>query len=273
MKPIPKIFSFSLIACFLVLISACAKPPEGMVLVQGGKFLMGTDEKDTKDKAAEYGIIKPWFKDQHPAHQIDIPTFYIDRYEVTNAQYREFVQKTGRRSPPDWTGGGYPKGKENHPVVHITWTDANAYCLSAGKRLPTEAEWEKAARGTDGRKYSWGNEFDEQRANINNQVGQSTPVGQFENGKSPYGAYDMIGNVWEWTSDWYKPYPGNTYEDDKFGEKVRVLRGNSWAGVGHFPPEAEREIKEHYSLTTFRMFMGPTGYVNDVGVRCAKSKE
>jgi formylglycine-generating enzyme required for sulfatase activity len=267
MKPISLSISFILLFAF-----GCDRPPEGMVTVPSGEFIMGTDEVDTEDKATEYGITKPWFMDEHPAHQVQLPAFYMDRYEVTNAQYREFLQQTGRRPPPDWAGGNYPGGKDRHPVVHVTWDDASAYCLWAGKRLPTEAEWEKAAHGTDGRKYPWGNEFDGGRANLNGQIGTTTPVGQYENGKSPYGVHDMAGNVWEWTADWYGPYPGNDYQHPMFGQKVRVVRGNSWAPVGHYPPEAVNEIKAHYSRTAFRLFMTPDSFVNDVGFRCAKSQ-
>ena len=263
---------FLLLTSYLVLLTtACERPPEDMVRVHGGEFIMGSDEEDTEDKATEHGITKPWFMDQHPAHRVNLPTFFVDRYEVTHQQYRQFVQQTGRRPPPDWPGGRYPDDRDNHPVVHVTWYDANAYCQWSDKRLPTEAEWEKAARGTDGRKYTWGNQFDDERANVNNQVGHTTTVGQYEKGRTPYGAYDMIGNVWEWTADWYKGYPGNTYNHDKFGEQVKVLRGNSWAGLGHYPPEVEREIKAHNSRVSFRLFMAPNGLVNEVGFRCAKS--
>ena len=263
------VFYLLLATCHLFL-WGCTPPPEGMVRIPGGPFVMGSDEVDSQDKAAEYGIIKPWFMDEHPAHQVNAPAFYIDQYEVTYDQYRDFVQQTGRRPPPDWLEGHYPEEKSRHPVTHVSWYDANAYCQWVGKRLPTEAEWEKAARGTDGRKYPWGNQFEQKRANLNNQVGHTTPVGWYQE-ENPYGAYDLIGNVWEWTADWYKAYPGNTYQADSFGEQVRVLRGNSWAGLGHYPPQAEEEIKAHYSRTTFRLFMNPNGRVNDVGFRCAKS--
>ncbi|HLB94844.1 MAG TPA: SUMF1/EgtB/PvdO family nonheme iron enzyme, partial [Nitrospiria bacterium] len=164
-----------LLAACCLLLPACNRAPEGMVTVPGGEFMMGTDEMDTEDKATEYGITKPWFMDEHPAHRVNLPTFYIDRHEVTNAQFRPFVQQTGRRPPPDWEGGHYPKGKDHHPVVHVTWEDARAYCQWAGKHLPTEAEWEKAARGKDGRRYPWGNEFDGAKANVNGQVSGTTP--------------------------------------------------------------------------------------------------
>jgi formylglycine-generating enzyme required for sulfatase activity len=215
--------------------------------------------------------MKPWFSDEHPAHRVKLPLYFIDKYETTNAEYRTFAQNTGRKPPPDWNGGQTPDGKARHPVIHVTWEDANAYCLWAGKRLPTETEWEKAARGPDGLRYPWGNEFDETRANVNGQVGNISEIGHYEKGRSPYGSYDMTGNVWEWTADWYQPYPGNTYTSDKFGEKLKVLRGNSWAGLGHFPPKIHNEVKAHYSRAGYRLFMSPTGIVNDVGFRCAKS--
>ncbi|MBI3609083.1 MAG: formylglycine-generating enzyme family protein [Nitrospirae bacterium] len=242
-----------------------------MVRVPAGEFIMGTDEQDLEGKAAAYGIMKSWFNDEHPAHTVNLPAYDIDQHEITQAEYRVFVQNTGRTPPPDWVNGQFPPAKARHPVDEVTWEDANAYCLWAGKRLPTEAEWEKAARGPKGLKYPWGDAFDETRANVNGQVGDTTEVGHYEKGKSPYGAYDMIGNVWEWTADWYKPYPGNPYAADEFGEKVKVLRGNSWAGLGHFPPKIYNEVKAHYSRAGYRLFMTPEGRVNDAGFRCAQS--
>ena len=264
---------FLLFSSLFILSAGCERPPEGMVRIPGGEFIMGTDEIDEEDRAADFGIVKTWFMDEQPAHPIRLNTFFIDKFEVTHAQYRAFVQQTGRRVPPDWTGGVYAAGMDQHPVIYVTWNDASAYCQWDGKRLPTEAEWERAAKGSDGNRYPWGNEFDETKANVNNQVGHSTVIGQYEEGKSPYGVYDMTGNVWEWTTDWYKPYPGNSQENDKFGEKFRVLRGNSWAGLGHYSSEEEREIKAHFSRAGYRFFMNQNGYVNDAGFRCAKDPE
>ena len=258
---------------FLILIFGCDRPPEGMVRIPAGTFVMGTDAVDEEEKAAEFGITQPWFEDEHPAHPVKLPVYYMDQYEVSNASYRKFIQETGKRAPKHWVGGIFPPGLDHHPVTHVTWDDANAYCRWSGKRLPTEAEWEKAARGSDSRIYPWGDEFDESKANVNNEVGHTTAVGQYEEGKSIYGAYDMIGNVWEWTADWYQAFPGSTYQHKKFGEKVRVLRGNSWAGLGHYPPEEERVIKAHYSRGGFRFSMRPDRFLNDTGLRCAKSKE
>lgn len=106
---------------FIPFFTACDRAPEEMVRVPGGEFLMGTDEIDAEEKAMEYGISKPWFEDEHPAHQVKLPTYYIDRYEVSNARYREFVQLTGRHQPSDWVSGRYPEGKDQHPVVQVTW--------------------------------------------------------------------------------------------------------------------------------------------------------
>jgi formylglycine-generating enzyme required for sulfatase activity len=243
-----------------------------MVWVPGGPFIMGTHEVDTEGKALELGIVKPWFSDEHPSHKVTLDPYYIDRYEVTQGEYGQFVSKTNKRPPADWSGRRSPPDRERHPVVFVSWRNASDYCKWKGKRLPNEAEWEKAARGNDERIYPWGNTFDQNRSNIGGFIGKTLPVGSYENGKSPYGAYDMIGNVWEWTSDWYQAYPGNTENSEDFGEKFKVLRGSSWAGVGHFPGEEAGKILAHNSRVTFRLFSNPEeSELNDVGFRCAKS--
>jgi len=255
----------------LGLLGCNVKPPQDMALIPAGTFTMGTNDMDANQKAIEFGIIKPWFEDEHPAHPVQLPAYYIDQYEVTNANYQKFVLATGYRSPPYWSGTQYPSGMDPYPVVMVSWENAQAYCRWAGKRLPTEAEWEKAAR-PDQRLYPWGNNFDPNRANVGGTRGGLTPAGSYETGQSPYGVYDLIGNVWEWTNDWYKPYPGNTFEEKNFGEKYKVLRGSSWATVGHYPPEITRLIVAHNSRATFRLYFDPKGVLNDIGFRCAKSK-
>ena len=130
--------------------------------------------------------------------------FQIARAPVTNAQYKVFVDASGYEKPNHWSGGKIPAGKENHPVAYVSYQDAQKFCAWAGVRLPTEQEWEMAARGTDGRAYPWGNETpDSQRCNFNSQIGDTTPVGNYPTGASPYGCLDMAGNVWEWCEDWY----------------------------------------------------------------------
>jgi formylglycine-generating enzyme required for sulfatase activity len=130
--------------------------------------------------------------------------FYIDRFPVTNSEYRRFVKDTKHAEPKDWTVYGYQEEKEDHPVVFVSFSDASGFCKWAGKRLPIETEWEKAARGADGRTYPWGSTFDASRANtsIPGIVG-TTSVRRYDRGQSPYGAWDMAGNVWEWTATDY----------------------------------------------------------------------
>src|SRR3990172_2754402 len=193
------VYSFALTLIFLS--TGCTpKVPEGMVLVPASEFIMGSDDVDAEQIAEQLGINKPWFEDEHPAHKVPLNAFFIDQYEVTHGQYQQFIEKTGYSAPLYWKGGKFPEGQGSFPVM-VGWADAKAYCEWAGKRLPTEAEWEKAARGTDGRKYPWGNEFDPARANVGEAQPGPVRVGNYPTGKSPYGAYNMIGNVWEWTSD------------------------------------------------------------------------
>jgi formylglycine-generating enzyme required for sulfatase activity len=262
---------FFLIWVLIGILPACAtRPPEGMVPVPAGESIMGTDEVDETDFAAEQGIVKPWFVDEGPAHKIYLPLFYIDRYEVTHAKYAEFVRAKKRNPPSYWENGVYATGSDAFPVVMVRWEDGQDYCKWKGGRLPTEAEWEKAARGTDGRRYPWGMEFDLRKANVGGSKNDLTPVGSYVFGQSPYGVFDMIGNTWEWTADWYQPYPGSSYQSKEYGKQVKVIRGNSWSSIGHFPPEIQAELVKQHSTTTFRLFAPPDAAVNDVGFRCVQ---
>lgn len=199
--------------------SRIGKKTNDVVLVPAGEFIMGTNDR---------------LPDEGPEHKVSIPAYYIDKYEVTNLQYKQFIDDTNHKSPNHFRNRTFPDGKADHPVVYVSWYDADEYCHWAGKRLPTEQEWEKAARSTDGRNYPWGNDFTITRANspqhwmVLEQEGDTTPVGAFPTGISAYGGYDMSGNVWEWTDSWYKPHPGNTRVTENYGEKYKVLKGGSW---------------------------------------------
>lgn len=238
-------------------------PPPNMVRVTKGEFIMGSDDVDRAAKAMQYGDRKPWYANERPSHKLSLPEFYIDKYEVTNADYRKFVEAAGHRAPFHWQNG-FPEDRADHPVILVSWSDAKTYCEWAGKRLPTEAEWEKAARGTDGRQFPWGDDFSLDKVNTSGEYQGTTRVGMFADGVSPYGAMDMAGNVQEWTEDWYKQYTKNDFEDKDYGEKFKVVRGGSWGGMGHY-------IVKTYVRTSYRNIAPPEGFYDDVGFRCAWS--
>ncbi|HSR33713.1 MAG TPA: SUMF1/EgtB/PvdO family nonheme iron enzyme, partial [Anaerolineae bacterium] len=211
--------------------------PLCLVRVPAGEFVMGGVL--TKDRQVA--------QDELPPHRVYLPEFHIGKYPVTNLQYQAFVQATGRQVPDHWEGlGALPSGKEDHPVVRVAWGEARAFCAWLSQetgqpfRLPTEAEWEKAARGTDGRIYPWGDELpDEDRCNFGKNIGDSgtTTVGHYSpQGDSPYGCADMAGNVWEWCQSIYSPYPyqaDDGREDLEYYEALeitpgRVIRGGAW---------------------------------------------
>lgn len=227
-----------------------------MVFIAGGEFTMGSRSDDSDAQ-----------NDERPAHPVYLDAFYIDQYEATTARYATFFQET-KRSAPNYWSEQVLKQHGSKPVVGVDWNDATAYCSWAGKRLPTEAEWEKAARGTDQRIYPWGNEAPtEQRANLNHccdfkDYGVLTDVGSFEQGKSPYGVYDMAGNVWEWTADWYdKTYysksPARNPKGPSNGE-LRVLRGGSWNRATDLVRSANRD------------WYTPTNRLVSIGFRCVQ---
>lgn len=164
-----------------------------MVLVPAGEFKMGS------------GPDEVWVnKDEGPQRVVNLPAFFIDQLEVTNRQYKQFTDATGWQAPQSWMKGMYPENADFLPVTSVTWWDASAYARWAKKRLPTEAEWEKAARGTDGRRYPWGDEFAADFANNDRDL---LPAGAKAAGTSPYGVLDMAGNVAEWTASAYELYP------------------------------------------------------------------
>jgi gamma-glutamyl hercynylcysteine S-oxide synthase len=191
-----------------------------MVRIPAGEFVMGTDleRADPQDK---------------PQHRVTLPVYYLDKYLVTNAQYARFVAATRRRPPSTWKDGRIPQGEAMLPVTMVTWDDASAYALWAGKRLPHETELEKAGRGTDGRRWPWGNSMDPSRLNTYLNVGSPSSVTAYPQGASVYGVFDLSGNVAEWTLDDLLPYtgaPAPPAAQAPVGRNYKVLRGGSWKG-------------------------------------------
>ncbi len=229
-----------------------------MVYVPAGDFLMGSGASDPQ--AAE---------DEKPQHTVYLDPFWIDKFEVTNALYRHCVDagKCGR--PGDltsYTRTSYFDNPQfaNYPANYISWQDARAYCIWAGKHLPTEAQWEKAARGTDGRIYPWGNTWDPTKLNSKDKgPGDTTAVGSYPAGASPYGGMDLAGNAWEWVADWYgADYYANSPRNNPSGPsggESRVLRGGSWDSSEVLVRAASRS--NDYA---------PGHTLNDFGFRCAQ---
>lgn len=224
--------------------SSTANPaPEGMVLVEAGSYTIGRDNGD------QYA---------RPGHTVSLPSFYVDRTEVTNAQYKAFLDASGHKAPPGWKDGTFSAGHDSWPVTEVTWQDASDYASWAGKRLPTEAEWEAAARGPEGRIYPWGDSWRPGMANIKTKG--LTEVGHFKDGASPAGALDMIGNVWEWTADEFKLYPGSKAslpDVMKPGVTYRVIRGGAY------------DCNEKNDAS-YRGFVEPNEHLDKTGFRCVK---
>ncbi len=208
-----------------------------MVYIPEGPFLMGAGGNDPNASI-----------DETPQHEVYLASYYIDRTPVTNGDFRAFVSATGYQAEGIWEAF-YEAGRDHYPVRGVSYNDAVAYANWAGKRLPTEAEWEKAMRGTDGRIYPWGNEFDHSLL----AVGELYPVGTFPAGASPYGVLDGVGLVWEWTSSSNAKYPFNPQAT---GE-AKVLRGGAW-----FNP------RDHLRVTA-RWGESPQGFTKGTGFRCA----
>ncbi len=195
---------------------------QNMIYIAEGPFWMGSDPPQ-EAFVLEGGV------DEYPKHSVTLRAFWIDQFEVTIVQYRNFVEATGHRPPPIWAGPAHPAPSGSHPVIDVSWNDAEAFCRWAGKRLPTEAEWEKAARGTDGRTWPWGNLFQPDRANtMSSGKGWTVPVGSMEGDISPYGVHDLAGNAMEWTASWYAAYPGSRLKRFAFGKRYRVMKGGAW---------------------------------------------
>ena len=247
--------------------------PADMVIIPASEFLMGSNDTDAHNS-------------EKPVHPAYVDAFFIDKYLVTNAEYKAFLDASPQWQKDNmltdyhngnylrtWNGNNYPTDKANHPVVYVSWYAAMAYALWVEKRLPTEAEWEKAARGgLTGKKYPWGDQIDATRANYGENIGQTTPIGEYP--PNDYGLYDIVGNVWEWCvdehiSDFYANSPHrNPIADNDINyvlnnfttlKTYRVLRGGSWMSIPRYVRVAPR----------FRF--SPAHSIHNVGFRCVRT--
>lgn len=290
--------------------------PQGMVLIPAGEFNMGSNKEENAAMWREANALNPYgfndrlYIDEHPNHKVNLPAYFIDKFEVTNAQYLDFAVTTGHSVPVMWVRDGYnytseylsylslddlrqvasdkfkldmdtskmsqqallkeieklQAARDRLPVTAVTWADANAFCKWSGKRLPSEAEWEKAARGPDSFEYPWGNNWDPKKINSmsENPDAPYSVGGSFPGDKSAYGVYDMAGNVAEWVEDWYDAYPGAEPSDIKFfGKKQRVVRGGM-ASSGHY------DSLSVVFRAARRTHLLPQTALIDLGFRCAK---
>jgi formylglycine-generating enzyme required for sulfatase activity len=237
-----------------------------MIYIPAGSFLMGNSGVGND---ATY-----CYSSELPQHSVTLSGYYIGKHEVTRGEYRAFMTATGRAEPyywnsvQDWETGSFTQA-DNYPVVGVTWYDAEAFCTWAGGHLPTEAQWEKAARWTGSYPYvyPWGNTWDAEKCNNyddHNSAGggyqrnQTSPVGSYPSGVSPYGCQDVAGNVWEWCQDWSRSYPGSTSPFD-YTDTYRVLRGGGWGGYD-----------DNYSRCAYRSYGNPIDYGSNVGFRMAR---
>ena len=223
-----------------------------MILVPEGIFSRGSDSGGFDEK---------------PMQEIYLNAFFVDKYEVSVESYNKYRKAANYVEPsvPFFTGDSKVMKVPSHAVVGVSWHDAVNYCTWAGNRLLTEAEWEKAARGADGRIFPWGNDYEKGKSNIDIDGARAlAKVGSYPGDISPYDVYDMAGNVMEWTMNWYQPYPGNTYKDPRFGKLLKVLRGNAFQKAGHYFLDAYR-----YAFS--RTEADPNDYFENVGFRCVTS--
>ena len=289
--------------------------PKEMVLIPEGPFLMGSTEDDiNKLLELDRNVEASRFDVEVPQREVYLGGYLIDKYPVTNAEFKKFIESGGYKQRDYWSKAGWDyvlqikpldgddlnsamDGEDDCPVVNVSWYEAEAFAKYIGKRLPTEAEWEKAARGTDGREYPWGNEFDKTKLNCaESRIERPTPVVKYLEGRSKYGCFDMAGNVWEWAVDWFDSQyyryapdkdpqgPGKAEDKPFFGRPedvgtsiyelepaeagsstlsdCKVLRGGSWNGGGVIHIRcANRDYDE-------------PDYKNDtIGFRCARSVE
>ena len=245
--------------------------PTNAILIPTGAFIMGTDIEAFYGTAlanSEHAKL-----DEAPMHIRYLEAYFIEQYPVTNAEYAVFVQETDHPPPPHWRNGNFAPEDANLPVVHVSWYDSEAYAQWAGKRLPTEAEWEKACRGPDGRIYPWGNIFVSEESESTETVPETseiltahlTAIGVRPAIVSPYGVGDVVGNVWEWTADWYQPYTDikRLKNGGSLDDRHKTLRGGSWL-------EVRDGTAKRYFRCANRLHAPPDYTAGNIGFRCVR---
>ena len=228
---------------------ACQPGPEDMVLIPSGKFTLGVPANQS---APRFMSERTTGLNARPLQEFFLDSFYLDRFEVTYEDFMRFKPQAK-----------YKVVQPKEPMRGVSWYEADAYCAWAGKRLPTEFEWEKAARGSDDRLFVWGQESHNDWANLGKTV---QPVGSFKKDLSPAGVFDMTGNVSEWTASWYRPYLDSTYEDENFGKKLKVSRGG---GI----QKREHGFMQEFITIPYRNPLPPQSRFWDTGFRCALTAE
>ncbi|MCY4593804.1 MAG: formylglycine-generating enzyme family protein [Bryobacterales bacterium] len=232
--------------------------PEGMVLIPVGEFTMGRTFTTNDDETGMRPLV---LRDDRPAHKVRLDAFWMDSTEVTHAAYAEFLAATGRRAPYHWLDGKMPKRQASHPVYNVDWEDARSFCQWKGKRLPTEAEWERAARGgLEEAKYPWGDD-----SPTSDTARYSTPEGPSAVGKFPangYGLHDMAGSVAEWCRDWFaRTYYSESPSENPPGPSegmYRIVRGGAWS-------DGPNRI-----TVFFRNWVRPSQRTPNLGFRCVR---
>ncbi|MBI4907422.1 MAG: formylglycine-generating enzyme family protein [Acidobacteria bacterium] len=245
----------------LILLIAClrgwAQVPAEMVQIPAGEFTMGRTKLTPDDKTKMRPVV---LLDDRPDHKVQLDAFLLDKTEVTHAQYAEFVKVTRRKPPYHWLNGAMPADLSNHPIYNVDWDDASAYCKFREKRLPTEAEWERAARGgKDSLSYPWGDKADAKMALYNTQTGP-VPVGKFP--PNGFGLHDMSGSVSEWCADWFeREYYAHSPAANPKGPETgmyKVIRGGAWS-------DSPARI-----TVFFRNWVRPNQKTPNLGFRCAR---
>ncbi len=283
-----------------------------MVKIPAGEFIMGSNKVDKNNSWKQYGSREPWFLNEHPEHKKYLPEFYIDVYEVTNAQYRDYILQSQRSVPDYWLANGYAfslkqsqvqqmdvamlrmlssevfkfdvdaallsredlleiierrwQAFDNLPVTHVTWFEARDYCQWYNKQLPSEAQWEKAARGNNGAEFVFGQQWKPGLSNVGEEHWPFgvAPVGAYPKDRSVFGVYDLAGNAYEWVSDWYQSYEGSDYHGEYFGKQFKVVRGSGFGSNGHY-------FLIHYQRAAYRGFLYPDDKKSGQGFRCVKA--